>query len=127
MAGGSKPMVPFWGRCTTHFRTYFSGDWDVHWRYGILTHGGMAGILSGLDPGRFSKGFSILIAPKRWPKPGEKDSVLWCPFSGITVQAQNCTVPYTFLSGTKFLVSINLFLSQGTNRDHFLFNGSWRA
>ena len=19
-------MVPFWGRCTTHFRTYFSGD-----------------------------------------------------------------------------------------------------
>ena len=19
------------GRCTTHFRTYFSGDWDVHW------------------------------------------------------------------------------------------------
>ena len=22
---GSKPMVPFWGRCTTHVRTYFSG------------------------------------------------------------------------------------------------------
>ena len=19
--------IPFWGRCTTHFRTYFSGDW----------------------------------------------------------------------------------------------------
>ena len=18
---------------------YFSGDWDVHWRYGLLTHG----------------------------------------------------------------------------------------
>ena len=31
--------IPFWGRCTTHFRTYFSGDWDVHWGYGILTHG----------------------------------------------------------------------------------------
>ena len=28
---GSKPIVPFWARCTTHFRTYFSGDWDVHW------------------------------------------------------------------------------------------------
>ena len=28
-------MVPFWGRCTTHF----SGDWDVHWAYRILTHG----------------------------------------------------------------------------------------
>ena len=25
-------MAPFWGRC------YFSGDWDVHWEYGILTH-----------------------------------------------------------------------------------------
>ena len=30
---GSKPMVPFWDRCTTHFRTYVSGDWDVHWGY----------------------------------------------------------------------------------------------
>ena len=27
------------GRCTTHFRSYFSGDWDVHWGYGILTKG----------------------------------------------------------------------------------------
>ena len=26
---GSAPMVPFWVRCTTHFRTYFSGDCDV--------------------------------------------------------------------------------------------------
>ena len=33
--------IPFWGRCTTHFKTYFSGDWDVHWGYGILTHGQM--------------------------------------------------------------------------------------
>ena len=31
-----------WGRCTTQFRTYFSGDWDVHWGYGILTHGHMS-------------------------------------------------------------------------------------
>ena len=22
---------------------YFSGDWDVHWGYGILTHGQIAG------------------------------------------------------------------------------------
>ena len=28
--------IPFWGfRCTTHFRTYFSGDWDVHWGYDL--------------------------------------------------------------------------------------------
>ena len=26
-------------RCTTHFRTHFSGDWDVHWGLaGLLTH-----------------------------------------------------------------------------------------
>ena len=32
--------IPFWDRCTTHFRTYFSGDWDVHGGVtGILTHG----------------------------------------------------------------------------------------
>ena len=34
--------IPFWGfRCTTHLRAYFSGDWDVHWGYGVLTHGHM--------------------------------------------------------------------------------------
>ena len=31
----SKPMGSHFG----WFRTYFSGDWDVHWRYGLLTHG----------------------------------------------------------------------------------------
>ena len=35
----SKPMGSHFGRCTTHFRTYFSGD--VHWGYGIFTHGHM--------------------------------------------------------------------------------------
>ena len=30
---GSKPMV-------THFRTYFSGDWHVHWGYDLdVDHG----------------------------------------------------------------------------------------
>ena len=29
--------IPFWGRCTTHFRTDFSWDWDVHWGYRLLT------------------------------------------------------------------------------------------
>ena len=37
-------MLPVWGRCTTHFSFFFfffflNGDWDVHWGYGILTHG----------------------------------------------------------------------------------------
>ena len=40
---GSKPMVPFWGMCTTHFRTYFSGVWDVHCTFGLLTHGHLGG------------------------------------------------------------------------------------
>ena len=44
-SGGGRPGVgTIWdpilvGEFTTHFRTYFSGDWDVHWGYGILTHG----------------------------------------------------------------------------------------
>ena len=37
---GSKPMGSHFGvgEFTTHFRTYFSGDWDVHRDYGVLTH-----------------------------------------------------------------------------------------
>ena len=34
---GSEPMVPFWGRCTTHVSLFF-WDWDVHWGYGIWAH-----------------------------------------------------------------------------------------
>ena len=40
---------PFWdpilvgiGEFTTHFRTYFSGDRDVHWGYRTLTYGHMS-------------------------------------------------------------------------------------
>ena len=35
---GSKPMVPFWGSAPPS-SVYFSRDCDVHWGYGILTHG----------------------------------------------------------------------------------------
>ena len=38
---GSKPMVPLWGRCTTHFKPILVGDWDVHCGYGLLTHSQM--------------------------------------------------------------------------------------
>ena len=39
--GWSKPMGSHFGvgEFTTHFRTYFSGDWDVHWGYALWTHG----------------------------------------------------------------------------------------
>ena len=34
---GSKPMGSHFGvgEFTTHLRTYFSGDWDVHWGYDL--------------------------------------------------------------------------------------------
>ena len=33
--------IPFWlvGEFATHFSRDFSGDWDVHWGYRVLTHG----------------------------------------------------------------------------------------
>ena len=48
---------------TTHFRTYFSGDWDVHWGYGILTHGHI-GCYLGLDS------LSILFSHRSFQKTG---------------------------------------------------------
>ena len=33
----SKPMGSHFG-VGTHFRTYFSGDWDVHWGYDLDFH-----------------------------------------------------------------------------------------
>ena len=36
---GSKPMGSHFGVGAPPIRVYFSGDWDVHRRYGILTHG----------------------------------------------------------------------------------------
>ena len=35
---GSKPVGSHFGvgEFTTQIRTYFSGDWDVHWGYGIF-------------------------------------------------------------------------------------------
>ena len=47
------------GRCTTHFRTYFSGDWDVHWGLtGVLTHSHMAVGQKGTQNG------TLLMEPK---------------------------------------------------------------
>ena len=35
--GQNRFGIPFWGRCTTHFRLYFSGwiESDVHWGYDL--------------------------------------------------------------------------------------------
>ena len=54
----SKPMGSHSGvGAPPIFRAYFSGDWDVHWGYGLLTHGPlivdakMAGSLANLIRG----------------------------------------------------------------------------
>ena len=39
----SRPMVPFWGRCTTHFGLFWWG-WGFSLGYGILTHSQMSSI-----------------------------------------------------------------------------------
>ena len=36
---GSKPMGSHFGVGAPPIFVYLSGDWDVHWGYGILTHG----------------------------------------------------------------------------------------
>ena len=55
-------MVPFWGRCTTHFSRDFSGDWDVYWGVtGISTHGHM--ILAPMDFVYDSSAVVIPVAP----------------------------------------------------------------
>ena len=41
MAVGQKQWYHF-GVGAPPILVYFSGDWDVHWGYGILTHGHMA-------------------------------------------------------------------------------------
>ena len=38
---GSTRFCEGCGMVRAHFRTYFSGDWDVHWGYGILAHSQM--------------------------------------------------------------------------------------
>ena len=51
--------IPLWGRCTTRFRTYFSGDLDVNSGYGILTHGHVPG-------GRMESKTESIVKPCRF-------------------------------------------------------------
>ena len=69
--GHTKAVRKTWlwvGEFTTHFRTYFSGDWDVHWGYGILSHGHMRDLKEMLFLWR-----TELRMPKRWPHMGSED------------------------------------------------------
>ena len=53
--------IPFWlvGEFTTHSSTYFSGDLDVHWAYGILTHGHLSVGVAYLSGSDSSKGCKV--------------------------------------------------------------------
>ena len=71
MAVGQNQWCHFRVEFTTHFATYFSGDWDVHWGYEIwlLTHGQMAWVLlaprapsGAADVGRGPQGRAALRA-----------------------------------------------------------------
>ena len=49
------PRLKMVGEFTTHFSRDFSGDWDVHWGYGLLTHGHVAELSA-----RFSEDLGML-------------------------------------------------------------------
>ena len=72
---GSKPMVPFWGRCTTHFRTYFSGGWDVHRGYDLdfdlwpVENSSPRTRLGPLDPNKIVSNAPGLLARLELPAP----------------------------------------------------------
>ena len=59
--------------CTTHFRTYFSGDWDVHWGYGILTHSQMA-VAQDSVPGEHQNRWYMSVHP---PQNGRIGNAPW--------------------------------------------------
>ena len=40
----SKPMGSHFKIGAPPIIVYFSGDWDVHWTYGVLIHGQVAGL-----------------------------------------------------------------------------------
>ena len=61
---GSKPMVPFWGRCSTHFRTYFSG-----W-IGMFTWGYDLDFVAIWDVFHFRKSGQWKSRPKNLPSAG---------------------------------------------------------
>ena len=56
----TKPMGSHFGvgEFTTHFRTDFSGDWDVHWEYDLAFHPWPPDADSGFTPAskRFGRG-----------------------------------------------------------------------
>ena len=63
---GSKPMISHFGVGAPPILVYFSGDWDVHWGYGLLTHSqvvwsrihGLVGVVS-----QFSTKTRVQIPP----------------------------------------------------------------
>ena len=92
LAVGPLPMGShFRGfRSTAHFRTYFSGDWDVHWGNGALTHGHLfppGGGVKTLYPclGELQNRWQMLMAICfRRGRGGQKRADLSCWVSSLT-------------------------------------------
>ena len=63
------------GELTTHFRTYFGGDWDVHWRYDL-----------DFDPWPWSRRFrgGNLLALKQ-----DFSDSTWTGFCGLSVRLRH--------------------------------------
>ena len=59
--------IPFWGRCTTHFRTYFSGAWDVHWGYDLGFHPWQHLTQESFFPSMLETSTYWTCGPMRWP------------------------------------------------------------
>ena len=70
------PILGFFG--APHFRTYFSGDWDVHWGCGVLTHGQM-------EPGRK---YEMRLANRT----NLKMSCAPTAYEAVLVEAKICTM-----------------------------------
>ena len=67
MAVGQKQWYHF-GVDTPPISVYFSGDWDVHWGYGLLTHGHMDSIQVCFKQEGASQVWSYSLNARRAPR-----------------------------------------------------------
>ena len=57
--------IPIWGRRTPHFRTYFSGDWDVHSGYGPSPYGVLPQICGGAVKNEYAFWAMVYVGPAK--------------------------------------------------------------
>ena len=100
--GGSKPMGSHFGVGAPPMLVYFSGDWDVHWGYGLLTHGQISLSVKpttkqGIGPGKPS--FQPLCRSLgTWPGPENYPGKPLPPFQGTCSMDSSQRIPMTCTS-----------------------------